>query len=85
MAYVAKGAFDAYVTLPGTTLDIDVIAGMHLVKEAGGEIYSIDTPEITTDGIRVIASNKVIFKKLSNYTSKIIPQEETEQPSTNSE
>jgi fructose-1,6-bisphosphatase/inositol monophosphatase family enzyme len=36
MAYVAKGAFDAYITLSGKTRRCDVLAGAFLVKEAGG-------------------------------------------------
>jgi len=36
LAYAAKGAFEAYVTLPGTTRRVDVLAGALLVMESYG-------------------------------------------------
>jgi myo-inositol-1(or 4)-monophosphatase len=57
LAYVAKGTFDAYLTLPGTTLKSDIVAGQLLVKEAGGEVYPVEAHVKGAKGVRVFASN----------------------------
>jgi len=64
LAYVAKGTFDAYVTLTGTTLRNDIVAGILLVEEAGGIVETFDAPEVVKNNIRVIAANKNIFKEI---------------------
>jgi len=41
MAYTAKGAFDAYISLSGKTRECDVLAGSLLVTEAGGKARTV--------------------------------------------
>jgi fructose-1,6-bisphosphatase/inositol monophosphatase family enzyme len=57
LAYVAKGAFEAYVTLNGTTQVTDVGAGILSVKEAGGAVAIETDTGIVEHGVRVIAAN----------------------------
>lgn len=64
LAYVAKGAFEAYLTLTGTTLVQDVMAGILLVEEAGGKTMTLDVPDVTANNTRVIAANQVVFDEI---------------------
>jgi fructose-1,6-bisphosphatase/inositol monophosphatase family enzyme len=69
LAYVAKGAFDGYVTLTGSTLGPDVVGGALLVTEAGGQV------EITPDpagagGQLVIAANPQLFAELQTISKE---------------
>lgn len=66
LAYVAKGVFAGYVSLPSTTEWTDVAAGILLVKEAGGKVCIQDCPGLTQYGVRVIASNKECFNPLKS-------------------
>jgi fructose-1,6-bisphosphatase/inositol monophosphatase family enzyme len=66
LAYVAKGAFDAYITLTGTTLRYDVDAGMLLVEEAGGMVEKYDAPAVVENNIRVMAANRKIFQEIKS-------------------
>jgi fructose-1,6-bisphosphatase/inositol monophosphatase family enzyme len=64
LAYVAKGAFEGYVTLAGSSEWTDVAAGVLFVKEAGGQVCMQNCAELVKDGVRVIASNKECFDQL---------------------
>ena len=70
MAYVAKGAFDAYVTLSGKTRKCDVLAGALLVNEAGGRAEIVaahapaqDRPESLTD-VYAVGGNAAAYARL---------------------
>lgn len=57
LAYVAKGTFDGYITLPNTTRSSDVIAGMLLVKEAGGQVRCVESNIARPNRVVVVATN----------------------------
>jgi myo-inositol-1(or 4)-monophosphatase len=64
LAYVAKGAFDGYVTFTGTTLRNDVCAGLLLVEEAGGRVKEFEVPHVVPGNVRVLAANETVFRKI---------------------
>lgn len=74
LAYVAKGAFDAYVGTPGTTLVNDVAAGILLVEQAKGKVLKCAAMRIPKEdqpsGVRVIAANPGVFAALRETIHK---------------
>jgi myo-inositol-1(or 4)-monophosphatase len=70
LAYVAKGSFDGYVTLTGTTLRNDVCAGLLLVEEAGGKVGTFAVPSIVKGNVRVLAANETIFDEIMAVVKK---------------
>jgi len=63
LCYVAKGAFEAYVDLCGTTKTYDVAAGCLMVEEAGGQITELR--ESSFPGYKwLMASNKKVHPQL---------------------
>jgi hypothetical protein len=64
LAYVAKGVFDAYLTLAGTTLRNAVVAGALLVKEAGGRVHPLAVPHVVRNNTRVVAANPRVCDEL---------------------
>lgn len=71
MAYVAKGAFDAYLTLSGKTRRCDVLAGALLVENAGGRAQIVDArspndgrPASLAD-VYAIGANPDLYKDLT--------------------
>ena len=70
LAYVAKGAFEGYVTFSGSTLRNDVCAGLLLVEEAEGKVHTFDVPAEIPDNMRVIATNEKIFDEMKAVVTK---------------
>jgi len=73
LAYLAKGAFDGFVSLPGTALKHDMLAGALLVREAGGLAEIRPAPrrrqrgsgmKSEHDRVRVVAGNRLVFPVL---------------------
>jgi myo-inositol-1(or 4)-monophosphatase len=63
LCYVAKGAFEAYVDLCGTTKIYDVTAGCLMVEEAGGQITILE--ERMFPGYKwIVASNGKIHGQI---------------------
>ena len=70
LAYVAKGAFDGYITFTGTTLRNDVCAGLLLVEEAGGKVREFAVPQVVEGNIRVLAANEKVFNAIEPLVTK---------------
>jgi fructose-1,6-bisphosphatase/inositol monophosphatase family enzyme len=56
LAYVAQGAFDAYVDLTNTTKEWDWAAGSCLIREAGGEYRELASGVRTGRKCKIIAA-----------------------------
>lgn len=80
MAYVAKGALDAYIALSSTSRKMLNYSGILIVQEAKGEVKMFPFPD-PNDGstedsgdeecVLLVASNKELFEDLKGLSSKV--------------
>jgi myo-inositol-1(or 4)-monophosphatase len=56
LAHVAAGGFDGAIA-PGPTLPWDTIAGVHMVRRAGGTVTDTEGAQWTAESVGLVASN----------------------------
>jgi len=74
LCQLAKGSMDAFINLRGTNRLVDVAAGLLILKEAGGEIFSLNGSKIEGDlsiflKFPFMASNKNLMPFLKSELS----------------
>jgi len=75
ISYVAKGSFDAYISIPGTTSPFDSYASLFIAEMSGLKIIQkegvIKNEEANFDlGSRIFVSSQKVYNELVNSTSQ---------------